>query len=109
MGRDYSQLSAMERNDLHSRSLNGESLRSIARILVPSQSPGNSRPSTSAGLSWIEIFRSLVGYYVQQIGDDTGAGATLGDSGRGSGDMEGYVNARLQGIRCPKSARTLDA
>src|SRR5437016_1808508 len=31
MGRHYSQLSATERNDLHSRILNGESLRSIAR------------------------------------------------------------------------------
>jgi hypothetical protein len=101
MGRDYSQLSAMERNDLHSRSLNGESLRSIARGLAPSQSPGNSRPSTSAGLSWIEIFRSLVGYYVQQIGDDTGAGATLGDSGRGSAtwrvtSMQGYKEFAAQ-------------
>ena len=33
MGHHYSQLSAMERNDLHSRMLNGESLRSIARSL----------------------------------------------------------------------------
>jgi len=33
MGRHYSQLSATERNDLHSRMLNGESLRSIARSL----------------------------------------------------------------------------
>ena len=31
MGHHYSQLSATERNDLHSRILNGESLRSIAR------------------------------------------------------------------------------
>ncbi|WP_409997707.1 helix-turn-helix domain-containing protein [Bradyrhizobium sp. SZCCHNRI3043] len=33
MGRHYSQLNATERNDLHSRMLNGESLRSIARSL----------------------------------------------------------------------------
>ena len=33
MGQKYSQLSATERNDLHSRILNGESLRSIARAL----------------------------------------------------------------------------
>jgi IS30 family transposase len=38
MGRKYTQLSATERNDLHSRMLNGESLRSIARVLGRSAS-----------------------------------------------------------------------
>src|SRR5437016_253594 len=38
MGQKYSQLSATERNDLHNRMLNGESLRSIARDLGRSAS-----------------------------------------------------------------------
>jgi IS30 family transposase len=38
MGHQYNQLSATERNDLHTRFLNGESLRSIARALGRSAS-----------------------------------------------------------------------
>jgi hypothetical protein len=93
MGRDYSQLSATERNDLHSRSLNGESLRSIVRDFGASQSPGNSRPSTSAGLSRIEIIPIIGRLLLPADRRRYWSWRHAGGFRSRVGDMEGYVNA----------------